>query len=351
MAILNKRKKVFASLLLILLVLGCTLFTTVYFMFLKPINIKLESTTFYINRDDNIDSVYIHLQESLQKPTPYGFKLLSTYKKYPKQIHTGKYTITNQDTSYSLFLKLFRGNQTPTKLVINNVRTLDQLAQKVGDQLMIESFEIQHYFDDIQFLDSLGYTKETLPALFIPNTYEVYWNIEVEDFFKRMGKEHLRFWNEERTKLAQEIGLSAIEVATLASIVEEETNANDEKPMVAGLYMNRLKRGMPLQADPTIKFALQDFAIKRITNKDLEVDSPYNTYIHTGLPPGPIRFASIQGLESVLNYSKHNYLYMCAKEDFSGKHNFATNLNDHMVNARKYWRALNQRKIYKLGDN
>ena len=184
-------------------------------------------------------------------------------------------------------------------------------------------------------------------CLFIPETYQVYWDMSAEEFFERMQKEHQKFWNQERLDKATAIGMTPTEVCTLASIVEEETNNNPEKPMVAGLYINRLHTGMPLQADPTIKFALQDFGLRRITNAHLAVESPYNTYLNTGLPPGPIRIPSPIGLDAVLNHTKHNYLYMCAKEDFSGTHNFASNYAEHMKNARKYWNALNERKIFK----
>lgn len=181
--------------------------------------------------------------------------------------------------------------------------------------------------------------------MFIPNTYEVYWDMNVEKLLKRMDKEHKAFWNQSRLAKAEEIGLSPLEVSILASIVEEETAVNDEKPTVAGLYINRLKRGIPLQADPTVKFAVGDFTLKRILHKHLETDSPYNTYKVAGLPPGPIRMPSIIGLNSVLNYQKHDYIYMCAKEDFSGRHNFATNLAQHNANARRYQNALNRRGI------
>ena len=161
-----------------------------------------------------------------------------------------------------------------------------------------------------------------------------------------MQKEYKRFWNAERMEKVREMGMTPIAVATLASIVDEETNDNAEKPIVAGLYINRLKANMPLQADPTVKYALGDFAIRRVTNADLQVQSPYNTYINAGLPPGPIRIPSKQGIESVLNYAHHNFLYMCAKEDFSGTHNFASNYADHLENARKYRNALNKIKIF-----
>ena len=218
----------------------------------------------------------------------------------------------------------------------------------LGGELSIRAFydgQLYKKRNDTTYISKLGYTKETLPALFIPNTYEVYWNMSNEDFMQRMVKEHKAFWNEKRLKQAEAIGLTPIEVATLASIVEEETANNAEKPMVAGLYINRLKKGMLLQADPTVKFSMQDFGLKRILYKHLEVDSPYNTYKYAGLPPGPIRIPSYQGLESVLNYTKHNYLYMCAKEDFSGTHNFAVTSAQHEANARRYQQALNRKGI------
>lgn len=181
--------------------------------------------------------------------------------------------------------------------------------------------------------------------MFIPNTYEVYWNTSAKNFMNRMKKEYDRFWNDSRKAKAKEIGMSPVEVAILASIVEEETAAYDEYPVVAGLYINRLKRNIPLQADPTVKFAWGDFTLQRILFSHLEIDSPYNTYKHTGLPPGPLRIPSIKGLDAVLNYQKHSYLYMCAKEDLSGRHNFAKTLAEHSRNAKKYQAELNRRKI------
>ena len=341
-----KTTKIIISIVVICLIIGAISGFTAYSLFLKPINSELTAKSIYIDSDDTIDSLYFKIEEQIKSPTPKGFKLISKYKQLEKQIRTGHYQIDSTDNSYTLFIKFSRGHQKPVKLIINNIRTLEQLASQVDDQLMIDSLSLINHLHNQDNITTLGYTKETLPALFIPNTYEVYWNMSVTDFIQRMEREHNLFWNEERTKKADLIGFTPIEIATIASIVEEETNAKSEQPTVAGLYINRLKRGMLLQADPTIKFAHQDFTMKRILNKDLEIDSPYNTYKNTGLPPGPIRFASINGLNSVLNYEEHNYLYMCAKEDFSGLHNFATNLSEHMRNARKYWQALNRLKIY-----
>lgn len=312
--------------------------------FSQPFQIS-ETGYIYIDRDDNIDSVYNQIIKVGNPKSMKGFKIIAEQKGYDKNIKTGRYAIKPTDNMRYLHRRLSLGYQTPVNLTIGSVRTMDRIARNVSRQLMIDSTEIIGLLNDTAYLNTIGYTTQTIPALFIPNTYEVYWNISAEDFMKRMIKEHKVFWNEERIKKAKSIGLTPEEVATLASIVEEETAVNAEKPVVAGLYINRLKRGMLLQADPTIKFSLQDFGLKRILFKHLEVNSPYNTYKHAGLPPGPIRIPSIQGLESVLNHAHHNYLYMCAKEDFSGTHNFAVTSAQHAANARRYQQALNRRNI------
>lgn len=312
--------------------------------FSQPFQIS-ETGYIYIDRDDNIDSVYNQIIKVGNPKSMKGFKIIAEQKGYDKNIKTGRYAIKPTDNMRYLHRRLSLGYQTPVNLTIGSVRTMDRIARNASRQLMIDSTEIIGLLNDTAYLNTIGYTQQTIPALFIPNTYEVYWNISAEDFMKRMIKEHKVFWNEERIKKAKSIGLTPEEVATLASIVEEETAVNAEKPVVAGLYINRLKRGMLLQADPTIKFSLQDFGLKRILFKHLEVNSPYNTYKHTGLPPGPIRIPSIQGLESVLNHARHNYLYMCAKEDFSGTHNFAVTSAQHAANARRYQQALNRRNI------
>ena len=272
---------------------------------------------------------------------------MAQYKKYSENIHTGRYAIRPGENVYHVFSRLYRGYQEPTNLTVGSVRTLDRLARSVGKQLMIDSAEIAGLMNDSAFQQKLGYNKETLPCLFIPETYQVYWDMDTEDFLARMTKEHDRFWNPSRRAKADSLGMTPAEVATLASIVEEETNNRQEKPMVAGLYINRLRAGIPLQAAPPVKFALQDFTLRRSTIAHLEFPSPYNTYLNAGLPPGPIRIPTPAGIAAVLDYTRHNYIYMCAKEDFSGTHNFASTYAEHMQNARKYWNALNKRKIFK----
>ena len=215
-----------------------------------------------------------------------------------------------------------------------------QMARAISAQVMIDSAQIASRLNSTSLLDSLGYTPATVFCMIIPNTYEVYWNISADALISRLVKERDRFWTDQRKARSGEIGLTEQQVITLASIVEEETSKSDEMPVVAGLYMNRLKKRMPLQADPTVIFALGGERPKRVLKKHLEVDSPYNTYKYAGLPPAPIRFVSTRAIDAVLNYRSHNYLYMCAKEDFSGYHNFTSSLTQHNANAARYQRAL-----------
>ena len=339
----KKNKKILVGSLLAAILLGIAGIAHIYYYFFaQPFQIT-DTTYIYIDRDDDVDSVYHKIIDAGNPKQMHGFESLVRYQGY--NVKTGRYAIKPTDNMRYLHRRLSMGYQTPVKLTVGSVRTLDRIARNTARQLMVDSCEIANILNDTAYISKLGFTPETLPALFIPNTYEVYWNMSSEDFMQRMLKEHKAFWNEKRLKQAEAIGLTPIEVATLASIVEEETANQAEKPMVAGLYINRLKKGMLLQADPTVKFSLQEFGLKRILFKHLEVDSPYNTYKDAGLPPCPIRIPSFLGLESGFNYTKHNYIYMCAKEDFSGTHNFAVTSAQHAANARKYQQALNRRGI------
>lgn len=343
----KKKKKILLGGLALLLLIAAIGAGTIYYYLFAPQFHPQKKTYIYIDRDDTTDSIYNKVKKQGYPKNFTGFLWMAKYRDYPQNIHTGRYEIRPGENVYHVFSRLYRGYQSPINLTIGSVRTLDRLARSIGKQLMVDSAEIANVMYDSAFQQKLGYDNETMPCLFIPETYQVYWDMSVKDFFERMEKEHQKFWNQTRLNKATAIGMTPAEVCTLASIVEEETNNNPEKPMVAGLYINRLHTDMPLQADPTIKFALQDFGLRRITNAHLNIDSPYNTYRNLGLPPGPIRIPSPIGLDAVLNYTKHDYVYMCAKEDFSGTHNFASNYADHMKNARKYWNALNERKIFK----
>lgn len=342
----KKKTKVILWVVALLLLTGVVSAGVAYYYLFAPQFHPQKTAYIYIDRDDTTDSIYNKVKAEGKPNSFIGFKWMAQWRNYSRNIHTGRYAIRPGESVYHVFSRLYRGYQEPINLTIGSVRTLDRLARSVGKQLMIDSTEIAQIMNDSLFQQKLGYNKETIACLFIPETYQIYWDMSANDFFERMQKEHQRFWNQERLNKAKAIGMTPEEVCTLASIVEEETNSNPEKPMVAGLYINRLHTGMPLQADPTIKFALQDFSLRRISNAHLAVNSPYNTYLNPGLPPGPIRIPTPIGLDAVLNYTKHSYIYMCAKEDFSGTHNFAANYTDHMRNARKYWKALNERKIF-----
>ena len=339
-----KKKRLLIGGSILFLILASGIITGYACLMNQPLGIE-KSTFLYIDNDDNIDSVCYKLEHRLHALRLTGFRLLAFQSDYTNHIHSGAYLFTPEARTWQIFRTLQAGNQTPVSVTIPSVRTIGKLCQSISHQLMMDSTAIASLLTDSTYCASLGYNAYTLPALFIPNTYEVYWNTSCKDFIKRMQKEHQRFWNEKRTAQAKAIGLTPTEVSTLASIVDEETANQAEKPIVAGLYINRLKANMLLQADPTVKFGLQEFGLRRILYKHLETDSPYNTYIYKGLPPGPIRIPSIQGLESVLNYSHHDYLYMCAKEDFSGTHNFARTMSQHLANARRYQQALNRRNI------
>ncbi len=315
---------------------------------LKGSQISLSETAYiYIYPDDNSESITKKIEETAKPRNILGFKILAKHNNLDEQKRTGRFAIYDGDNMHALYRRIVSNQQTPVKVTVPATRTIDKMVATVAKQLMLDSLELCKYTESKLYLSHIKYSRETLPALFIPNTYEFYWNISPEKFMLRMLREHDLFWNSKRREKAAAIGLSIEEVATLASIVDEETNNDSEKPIVAGLYINRLKKGMPLQADPTVKYAIGNFARKRILEEDLKTDSPYNTYKYKGLPPGPIRIPTIQAIESVLNYKKHNYLYMCAKEDFSGTHNFASTLTAHNANAQKYHQALNKLNINK----
>ncbi len=261
------------------------------------------------------------------------------------QPRTGRY-VFSASTSWLECVHMLRGHaQTPVRLVLPSVRTMADLSGFLSRHLMMDSAAVASALSRPSLLDSLGFTAETVPALFIPNTYELWWDTTPESFLLRMRREHDAFWTEERRRQAERQGLTPVEVATLASIVDEETANNAEKPAVAGMYLNRLRRDMLLQADPTVKFALGDFSLRRIRHGHLEVESPYNTYRVKGLPPGPIRIASTSSIDAVLHAAEHPYLYMCANADFSGTHVFAATYAEHLANARRYQQALNARGV------
>ncbi len=267
---------------------------------------------------------------------------LMKYKK-PK---SGRYLVKDGWSNKQLISLLRSGRQSPLNLTFNNLRTINELVDYFAHTLELNKTDLSADISNFIATEE-EYTQENIMSLFIPNTYQIYWTTSGEDLLKRFTKERRKFFNEERMQKLSVLGLTKSELYTLASIVQKETLVNDEKPRVAGVYLNRLRRGQLLQADPTVVFANGDFEIRRVLNKHLAIDSPYNTYKYSGLPPGPICMPDISSLDAVLNYEKHKYLYFCAKPDNSGRHAFARNLIEHNRNADNYRRFLNKSKIYR----
>ena len=259
----------------------------------------------------------------------------------------GRYVVEPGTSINDLVLRLRRGEQDPVRVTFTNVRTLDELAGRVARYLEPDSLALLEALRDTTLMREHELGPETSISLFLPNTYEFWWTTTPAAFVERMAREHDAFWEGARTEKAARLGLSPVEVSTLASIVQAETIKPDEAPRIAGVYLNRLRIGMPLQADPTLKFALGLDSVSRILDKDKLVDSPYNTYTHAGLPPGPINMPEPRNIDAVLNAERHDYLYFCARDDFSGYSDFAKSYAEHLRNARRYQRALNARRIYR----
>jgi UPF0755 protein len=300
----------------------------------------------YIDEKKDYHNLLLQLQTTACIKNLRAFKQLAASLNYPSNMHTGRYAAKPETTLKEFLFILSNGIQTPVKVTFNNIRLKEDFARRISEELMFREDSLLNRLNNPDYCAQFGLDTNTVLCLFIPNTYEIYWNTGVDKFVRRMKREYDRFWTPERLSQAESIPITPVQASILASIVEEETTAAPEYPLVAGLYINRLKRGMPLQADPTVKYAIGDFTLRRILNVHVKTDSPYNTYLHGGLPPGPIRLPSVRGIDAVLNYSKHNYLYMCAKADFSGRHEFATSIAEHNRNANRYWGALNARKIY-----
>lgn len=316
-------------------------------LFALNIRVQTNSKVILIPTGSSYDQVLGTVNSTLNIKDPGVLDWVARKKNYPALIKPGRYVISS-DMSYVKLINLLRsGRQKPVKITFNNVRTINQLAGKIGDLIEADSVSLLNFLSDESNFSSDGFKKENIISLFIPNTYELYWNTNAKGLYSRMLKEYNMFWNNQRIEKAKEEGLNPKEVAILASIIDDEVAKPAEKPRIAGVYLNRLKRGIPLQSCPTIKFALNDFTITRVLKKYLLVDSPYNTYKHNGFPPGPIGCPSVDGLEAVLNAEKHDYLYFAAKADFSGYHNFSRTLAEHNRYAALYQKELDKRKIFR----
>lgn len=312
---------------------------------LKPF--ELERTSYiYIDNNDKYEDVISKLKEN-NIPSEKIFRLIADRMRYEDYLKTGRYELKDGMTMIDVVRMLRSGNQSAVNLTFNNMRTKENIAGRISQQLMMDSITLLNALNDINVVQELGFDDVNVVSMFIPNTYQVFWDTDVEGLMRRMKREYTSFWNEDRLNKAADIGLTPLQVSVLASIVEEEATYADEYPIVAGLYLNRLKRGMRLEADPTVKFAIGDFGLRRILFRHLEIDSPYNTYKVDGLPPGPIRVPSVSAIDATLSPTTHNYIFMCAKDDLSGRHNFAVTHAEHSRNAARYQRALNEMKIYK----
>lgn len=332
---LIRRLKIILLLLTPLLLLTCLFVSSIFF---------IPNTDKYgillLPKSIDYPSLQIEHLPALNLRSNLTFELAARLSGLTSAVKSGRYEIPSNANNFFIIRKLSKGLQDPVRLSFISQRTKEDLCRKLAEPLELESSDLLQHLNDPQFLDTLGYKPETIMCLFIPNSYEVYWNIKPKDFIKRMKKEHDKFWNAKRRNLAEAIGLNPEKVSILASIVQAETYRDDERPRIAGVYMNRLKHKWKLNADPTIIFACQDFSIRRVLNKHLKVDSPYNTYLYHGLPPGPINCPSISALEAVLNYERHSYMFFCARDDFSGYHTFTVDYDDHLKVASEYRKAL-----------
>lgn len=328
-------------LFLLLSILGISFSFYAYQMVYTPnFQVDQESKVLIIEDSATFKDLQAELHDGAFVQDLISFSFLAKIMGYNDHIKPGRYVI-KKDMSNLAVIKLLRsGKQTPVRITFNNVRLMPDLAEKITRNLNMTPEEFQAALVKFSLNNKYGFTKDNVMAMFIPNTYEVYFNVTPDALIAKMYNEYAAFWNAERKAKAKEMGLTPIEVSVLASITQAESIREEEEPIIAGLYLNRLRKGIALQADPTLVFAVGDFSLKRVLNEHKEIDSPYNTYKYPGLPPGPINLPEITAIDAVLNYFHSDYYYMCAKEDFSGRHNFTNSYEEHMSNAIRYQRAL-----------
>ena len=347
----KRKRRIFSF--IVLLIVGAVLATGYYFYRLiygPVLDMKGDSTTFYIHTGWNENEVFDALvfMEIVKKPD--ALKWVMERKNYTGSLVVpGKYILNNEINANDLVDQLRAGNgEVEVSIVLNHARTLQELAGKASGNIEADSVSILDNLTDPEVVRKYGFTSETFKAMFLPDTYFTEWDTDADEFLERMAGEYKKFWTAERIQKAKNLNLSQSQVTTLASIVQAEQQTHpEERAAIAGLYLNRLHRGMRLQSDPTVVYAVGDFNINRVLTKHLSVESPYNTYKYTGLPPGPINIPTKQAIDAVLNAEDNDYIYMCAKADFSGYHAFAKSHTEHIRNARAFQNALNQRKIYK----
>jgi UPF0755 protein len=345
------KKRNFLILLLIpaiiLSMIGIVGWGIVYSIIYKP-NIDLKGKEYaflYIHTGSNLAAVETALTGNQYIRNISTFDRVARWKKYENKIKPGRYRISDRMNNTDLVNLLRSGRQEPVKVVFNGLLRKEDLAGKISSQIEADSVSILQLMNDPGYLSKFNVPVQSVFLLFIPNTYEFYWNTSADQFMSRMNQESKKFWNSRRKYKALDEGFTVPQVVILASIVERETSKDSEKPVIAGVYMNRLEKNWPLQADPTLIFAANDYSIKRVLDNHKEINSPYNTYSHAGLPPGPICLPSMSSIDAVLNYQHHSYMYFCAREDLSGYHNFAVTLAEHNRNAKRYQAALKKLNI------
>ncbi|MCO5232023.1 MAG: endolytic transglycosylase MltG [Chitinophagales bacterium] len=334
-------KKIFYPLLLLILIGAICAYQLLFSSIFNQSDYQLEVK---IRKGDTWKEVASQFKNDQHIKNFYLMELSAKLLGYDKKVKSGRYVILGDFSAFRTLRKLKSGNQDPVNFVINNITFPSQLAGRVAKKLDIDSTAFLDYIISAENASAFGFDKDNFWSMFLCNSYQLYWDVELDEFVNRMNKEFLRFWNDKRKQKAQNLGLTPEEVLVLASIVQKETNYKAEYGTVASVYLNRLRLNMPLQADPTVKFALNDMSIKRILHADLKIQSPYNTYMNTGLPPGPIGLPELNVVDAVLNAPSNKYLYFCAVFG-SGKHVFSEKYSDHLVHARNYQRALNAEKI------
>jgi UPF0755 protein len=336
-------KKVIVILCIIALICGGAAAICGYVVFYKPNTENSQPYQFIITQNTTQQEIVKTLEQKKIIQNAQSFRIAAQLLRFNKG-KKGKYIIHSGENNLALIRMLRKGQHYPVTFTFNNIRTQAQFVEKVGHHFLFLPETLDSLLNDTVYLAQFGINQYTKLTIFIPNSYKLYYDITADEFIRKMYAEYLKFWTSQRLEQAKNINLSPAEVSTLASIVEEENFNNSEKAIIAGVYINRLKKKMLLQSDPTVKYATGDFTLKRILFWHTQIQSLYNTYLHLGLPPGPIRLPDISSIDSVLQYRQHDYIYMCAKEDFSGAHNFAVTFAEHERNAARYHRALNQLK-------
>ena len=339
-------KKAAMIIAVLIVLIGGYFALNLYKVYFAP-NVTENQKYLYIKTGSNYDDLITNLKTKDILNSPSSFATAAGKMNLPTSLKPGRYRLKKGMTNRTLVNMIKAGNQEPVKLKFQNIRKKENFAAYLASNLEADSLGFISVLDSTSLISKYGFNQDNVYAMFIPNTYEMYWNVSPSEFMERMHKEYDKFWTAERKQKAASLNLTPAQVYTLASIVDAEALYDKEMPIIAGLYLNRLNKGILLPADPTVIFANNDFTVKRVTNKLLQVQSLYNTYKYAGLPPGPIMMPSINAIDAVLNRQQNDFIYMCAKEDFSGYHNFAATKAEHEINAKKYREALNKRNIFK----